>query len=149
MLQKRKRLPLMAALEESGFKQEMSSSVLKVDQLTVAYDGRRASHPAVNGVSLHIGEGEALGLVGESGSGKTTLGRAILRLVDPQSGVLRMLGQDVTALPQSALGPMRRGAQIVFQNPDSSLNPRKTVGEIIARPLVRFASRELMAVNDS
>ncbi len=40
--------------------------------------------------------------------------------------------------PQSALVPMRRVAQIVFQNPDSSLNPRKTVRELIGRPIERF-----------
>ena len=94
---------------------------------------------AVDGVTLRIGRGEVLGLVGESGSGKTTLGRAILRLIDPDSGRIEIAGNDVTRSSQMALVPMRRMAQIVFQNPDSSLNPRKTVGEIIARPLQRFA----------
>ena len=42
---------------------------------------------AVDGVSLHLGRQETLGLVGESGSGKTTAGRAIVRLLDsPASG---------------------------------------------------------------
>jgi peptide/nickel transport system ATP-binding protein len=94
---------------------------------------------AIDGVSLTIARGEVLGLVGESGSGKTTLGRAILRLVDADGGAIRIAGEDVTRAPQAALAPMRRKAQIVFQNPDSSLNPRKTVGELIARPLQRFA----------
>ena len=94
---------------------------------------------AVDDVSLMIGRGEVLGLVGESGSGKTTLGRTILRLVDPDAGTLSISGQDITHLRPAALGPMRRTAQIVFQNPDSSLNPRKTVAQIIGRPLVRFA----------
>lgn len=94
---------------------------------------------AIDGVSLAIDRGEVLGLVGESGSGKTTLGRAILRLVDVDDGTIRIAGEDVTRAPQAALAPMRRIAQIVFQNPDSSLNPRKTVAEIIARPLQRFA----------
>jgi len=94
---------------------------------------------AIDGVSLTITRGEVLGLVGESGSGKTTLGRAILRLVDADDGTIQIAGEDVTLAPQNTLVPMRRIAQIVFQNPDSSLNPRKTVGEIIARPLQRFA----------
>ena len=94
---------------------------------------------AIDDVSMTIGRGEVLGLVGESGSGKTTLGRTILRLVDPDAGTLSIAGQDITHLRPAALGPMRRTAQIVFQNPDSSLNPRKTVAQIIGRPLVRFA----------
>ena len=94
---------------------------------------------AIDGVTLTIARGEVLGLVGESGSGKTSLGRAILRLINPDGGSVSIAGEDVTRTPQAALAPMRRIAQIVFQNPDSSLNPRKTVGEIIARPLQRFA----------
>ncbi|MBL8699589.1 MAG: ABC transporter ATP-binding protein [Alphaproteobacteria bacterium] len=94
--------------------------------------------PAVDGVSLEIRPGEVLGLVGESGSGKTTLGRTILRLVEPDGGSLRIGGVEIGGVPQSKLEAMRRQAQIVFQNPDSSLNPRKTIGEIIARPLARF-----------
>jgi peptide/nickel transport system ATP-binding protein len=93
---------------------------------------------AVDEVSLEIAPGEVLGLVGESGSGKTTLGRTILRLVEPDRGSIRIAGEIVSGKPQGALVPMRRAAQIVFQNPDSSLNPRKTVRELIGRPIERF-----------
>ncbi len=93
---------------------------------------------ALDGVSLAIPPGEVLGLVGESGCGKTTLGRTILRLIDPDSGEIVICGHRISRAPEGELRPVRRLAQIVFQNPDSSLNPRKTVGEIIGRPLERF-----------
>ena len=92
----------------------------------------------VDDISIEVAAGEVLGLVGESGSGKTTLGRTILRLVEPDSGSIRIAGETVSDKPQRALEGMRRTAQIVFQNPDSSLNPRKTIGELIARPIQRF-----------
>jgi peptide/nickel transport system ATP-binding protein len=92
----------------------------------------------VDDISLQVMAGEVLGLVGESGSGKTTLGRTILRLIEPDSGTIRIAGQTVSGRPQGALEQMRRVAQIVFQNPDSSLNPRKTIRELLGRPIARF-----------
>src|SRR5258706_14793334 len=93
---------------------------------------------AVDDISIEVAAGEVLGLVGESGSGKTTLGRSILRLIEPDSGTIRIAGEMVSGKPQRALEAMRRTAQIVFQSPDSSLNPRKTIGELLARPIERF-----------
>ncbi len=93
---------------------------------------------AVDGVSFAIGHGEVLGLVGESGCGKSTLGRSVLRLVEPTAGRIVVGGQDITHIGPAALRPTRRRAQMIFQNPDSSLNPRKTVGDIVGRPLTVF-----------
>jgi peptide/nickel transport system ATP-binding protein len=92
----------------------------------------------VDNISLEVAAGEVLGLVGESGSGKTTLGRTILRLTEANSGTIRIAGETVPDKPQRALESMRRTAQIVFQNPDSSLNPRKTIRELLGRPIQRF-----------
>ncbi|MEM8665205.1 MAG: oligopeptide/dipeptide ABC transporter ATP-binding protein, partial [Pseudomonadota bacterium] len=79
--------------------------------------------------------GRTLALVGESGCGKSTLGRAILRLVEPTAGTVRLDGQNVTALPAGALRNLRRQMQIIFQDPFGSLNPRMTVREALTEPM--------------
>jgi oligopeptide/dipeptide ABC transporter ATP-binding protein len=90
---------------------------------------------AVDGVSFSIKEGETLGLVGESGCGKSTVGRALMRLIEPTSGSIKLDGRDVTNLSKRELRPYRREMQIIFQDPFSSLDPRMTAGSIVGEPL--------------
>jgi peptide/nickel transport system ATP-binding protein len=89
---------------------------------------------AVNDVSFDLAPGQTLGLVGESGSGKSTIGRALLRLVDIESGSIRLGGTDVDKLKGRMLD-FRRDLQAIFQDPYSSLNPSMVVADIVGEPL--------------
>ena len=89
----------------------------------------------LKGLSFDVPKGAVLGIVGGSGSGKSTLGRAMLRLIEPDSGTIRFDGTDITHLSEDRLRGMRQRFQMIFQDPMSSLNPRRRVGGIIAGPL--------------
>jgi len=90
---------------------------------------------ALDGVSVHVAEGETLGIVGESGSGKTTLARLFLLLERPTSGALFFDGKATRDFGRDDLARYRRSVQAVFQDPFSSLNPRMRVEDIVAEPL--------------
>ncbi len=90
---------------------------------------------AVDSVSLELTAGETLAIVDESGSGKTTLARILLRLIEPDSGELRVEGRDFLAARVADLRALRREMQMVFQDPFASLDPRMRVGAIVGEPL--------------
>ncbi|MFI6164352.1 ABC transporter ATP-binding protein [Micromonospora haikouensis] len=116
---------------------EPPEPLAELDDLRVWFPaGGGAQVRAVDGVSLTVRRGETLGLVGESGSGKSTTGLALLRLVDPTSGHVRVGGRDVTRWSRRRLRGLRRRVAMVFQDPQASLDPRRTIGASVAEPLV-------------
>ncbi len=111
--------------------------VLDVRDLHVQIASRQGTVRAVDGVSLEVGAGEALGLVGESGSGKSMTLRAILGVLPAEgritSGQVVLDGVDLVQLSNSDLNHIR-GPKIsmIFQEPMSALNPVMRVGHQIA-----------------
>ncbi|MDP5220390.1 dipeptide ABC transporter ATP-binding protein [Ruegeria sp. 2205SS24-7] len=87
---------------------------------------------AVDNISIDLRKGEVVAVVGESGCGKSTLARMLLGLQSPTSGTISLDGEDVSEM--SNVEKSKR-VQSIFQDPYSSLNPRRTIGEIIRRPL--------------
>ena len=103
----------------------------------VAIGRPRGVIKALDGVSVHVAEGETLGIVGESGSGKTTLAKLFLLLERPTAGSLLFDGKPTDSFGRADLARYRRAVQAVFQDPYSSLNPRMRVEHIVAEPLPR------------
>ena len=112
-------------------------NVLEVKDLHVQIATRRGVVRAVDGVSIEVPRGEAVGLVGESGSGKSMTLRAILGVLPSEakitSGQVVLDGTDLVPLPSSALNRIR-GPKLamIFQEPMSALNPVMRVGWQIA-----------------
>ncbi len=103
----------------------MHVPAIELENVTKAYDP--AKPPAVREVSLAVAQGEVLALVGGSGSGKTTTLKMINRLIEPTSGSIRVMGNEVTTVDPVLL---RRSIGYAFQG--VGLFPHLTVGKNVA-----------------
>ena len=114
--------------------------MLKITDLTIAYQHGRSYLAAVRDFSLHIAAGQTYGLVGESGSGKTTVALAVMRYLSGSGQVLggqiEFDGRDLLALTPTEMRQVwGRQLSLVPQDPLSSLNPSIRVGEQLAELL--------------
>ena len=125
--------PADVAVVSTGLDQQVPPSdelALEATGLVLEYParGRVPAFRAINGLDLHIGKGEVVGLVGESGSGKTTVGRAAVGLLPVAGGSLKVGGVELAGITPKDLRAVRQDISIVFQDPGSSLNPRLPIG---------------------
>lgn len=118
-------------------------NLLEIKNLNVTYQtkkgliGKIQTVHAVNNVSLDIQKGEILAIAGESGCGKSTLAKAIMKLVQSDSGEIILNGENVLNLKHNKdLKKFYQKVQMIFQNPYSSLNPKMKIGEILKEPLI-------------
>ncbi len=131
--------------QEAQTPKEIGTTLIDVKDLKVHFPlkggllGTTVAHvKAVDGVDLFVRRGETLGLVGESGCGKSTTGRAILQLIKPTAGSVKMDGVELTKLSPGEVRKKRAEMQMIFQDPFGSLDPRYTVGQIVSEPLQNF-----------
>lgn len=110
---------------------EGSVPVVSVRGITAAYGTTDVLHD----VSFDIHAGRTVAVVGESGSGKSTAARCITGLLPPRMGEIAFDGEVLPANYKKRTKDQLRQAQMIYQMADTALNPRKTIGQIIGRPV--------------
>lgn len=95
----------------------MPGKISAADRLLVAEGLAKSFHgrAVVNGISLHVESGEIVGLLGPNGAGKTTSFNIVVGLIRPDSGSVKLLGEDITNLPMHRRA--RRGIGYLTQEP--------------------------------
>ncbi|MFE9684745.1 methionine ABC transporter ATP-binding protein [Streptomyces sp. NPDC006285] len=113
--------------------------MITTTDLTKVYRSRGREVTALDGVDLHVREGEVYGVIGQSGAGKSSLIRCVNLLERPTTGTVTVAGQDLTALagrgPRAGkeLRKARSRIGMVFQH--FNLLSSRTVQENVELPL--------------
>ncbi|WP_308466026.1 ABC transporter ATP-binding protein [Rathayibacter soli] len=120
-----------------------AAPLLAVRGLKVIYPNRGsqrdragAQHPAVDGVSFTVQEGDLVSLVGQSGCGKTTTLHSIMGLIAPSAGSIAISGAEVVGLNRKRWQDLRRQVQMIYQDPYEALDVRFRVEQTVEEPLL-------------
>jgi oligopeptide/dipeptide ABC transporter ATP-binding protein len=110
--------------------------LLEVKDLKTIFHTENGVVTAVDGVSIHLANGEVLGLVGESGCGKSVTSYSIMRLVrepgEILSGQIYFDGIDLMNISEREMEKVRGNKiSMIFQQPQSSLNPVISIGNLL------------------
>src|SRR5256885_2428508 len=89
----------------------------------------------LNGINLRVARGETTAVLGRSGGGKSVLLKLIIRLQTPDTGSIRIAGQEITDLDEEHLNEVRKKVGFLFQQ--AALYDSLTVEENVAFPLSR------------
>ena len=107
-----------------------NEKLIEFDDVYLRFD----ENEVLKGVSFHVPKGETKILLGVAGSGKSTILKLALGLIKPDSGRIRVLGEDVTAMSEEELFELRRHIGMVFQ--ESALFDSQTVENNVGYRLI-------------
>jgi phospholipid/cholesterol/gamma-HCH transport system ATP-binding protein len=117
------------ALERAKAEADGTAPVVALADLHKSF----GSQKVLNGISLNVSRGETLAVLGRSGTGKSVLLRLIIGLEEPDSGSVRIHGQDIAGLALDQLGEIRKKVGFLFQH--AALYDSLTVEQNVAFPL--------------
>lgn len=114
--------------------------LLEVENMTTYYKLKEGYVRACENISLHLEQGEALGLVGESASGKTTAALSLIKLLPENAqvmgGSIRINNRDIAGASEEELRSIRwKEIAIIFQGAMNALNPVRRIGAQIVEAL--------------
>ncbi len=89
----------------------------------------------LDGINLHLKKGENLGILGKSGMGKSVLTKCIVRLIEPDSGEIKIMDKDVLSLKKKELNEVRKNIGYLFQG--GALYDSMSVRENLEFPIKR------------
>lgn len=107
--------------------------MIEISNLSKSYSTPQGTFEALQGINLHVKEGEIFGVIGPSGAGKSTLVKCINLLERADKGTIKIGGQLLSDLSEAALREQRRRIGMVFQG--FNLLARRTVYGNVALPL--------------
>jgi phospholipid/cholesterol/gamma-HCH transport system ATP-binding protein len=108
--------------------------VVAIDNVSKSF----GPHKVLNRIGLTLRPGETLGVLGRSGTGKSVLLRLIIGLMQPDSGSVRVFGQDIAGMSLDQMSEIRKKMGFLFQH--AALYDSLTVGENVAFPLEHHRS---------
>jgi phospholipid/cholesterol/gamma-HCH transport system ATP-binding protein len=120
---------VQTAAKQEKAEQDGSAPVVAVENLHKSF----GSQKVLSGISLAVNRGETLAVLGRSGTGKSVLLRLIIGLEKPDSGSIRLHGQDIAGLALDRMGEVRKKMGFLFQH--AALYDSLTVGQNVAFPL--------------
>lgn len=119
-------------IKAASLKTKSGEPIIEINNLKISF----GKQEVLKDVSLQLFKGENLVVLGKSGSGKSVLIKCIVGLLNPNNGIIKVLGENVGTLNSDGLGELRKKIGFLFQS--GALYDSMTVKQNLEFPLLRM-----------